>query len=69
MVVTWLLLTQNTSKKGADTWSNIGRGEDYSSDKMTSHFPIVLEQKTIVFQNIGGGDPSPPRCPQLIETG
>ena len=26
----------------------------YYFDKMMSHFPIVLEQKAIVFQSIGG---------------
>ena len=37
----------------ADTWPNIG-GQAYCFGRMTSHISIVLEQKTIVFQNIGG---------------
>ena len=36
-----------------DTWPNIG-GHAYCFYRMTSHISIVLEQKTIVFQDIGG---------------
>ena len=39
----------------ADTWPNIGGGgQAYCFGRMTSHISIVLEQKNIVFQNIGG---------------
>ena len=31
----------------------MGGGEAYCFSRMTLHIPIVLEQKTIVFQNIG----------------
>ena len=45
-----------TIKPGADTCQIFG-GEAYCFDKMKSHFHIVLEQKTIVLQNIWGGRP------------
>ena len=38
-------------------------GQAYCFDKMMSHLLIVLEQKTIVLQNIGA-----PRCPPLAES-
>ena len=45
---------------GADTLSNIG-GQAYCFNKMTSNFPIVWEQKSIVFPSIwGGGGRRPP---------
>ena len=47
-------------------------GQAYCFEKMTSHISVVLEQKTIVFQNIGGHCPpplaplpSPLKCPPL----
>ena len=40
----------------ADIWPNIwGGGQAYCFGRMTSDISIVLEQKTIVFKNIGGG--------------
>ena len=53
----------------ADTWPNIGGGQAYCFEKMTSQIYIVLEQKTIVFQNIGGPPPPPrpPKCPPLVK--
>ena len=38
-----------------------GGGQAYCFGSMTSHISIVLEQKTIVFQNIGGHRPPPPQ--------
>ena len=40
-------------------------GQAYCFDKMTSYFPIVLEPKTIVLQNIGG-DCLPGICNRYI---
>ena len=38
----------------AETWPNIrGRGQAYCVVRMISHISIVLEQKAIVFHNIG----------------
>ena len=37
------------------TLCQILEGQAYCFDKMTSHFPIVLEQKTIVLQNTKQG--------------
>ena len=42
----------------------LGGGQDYCLNKMTSHFPIVLEQKTIIFQRIGGDG-----CDVIVEMG
>ena len=39
---------------GVDIWRNMW-GQACGFDKITSQFIIVLEQKTIVLQNIGGG--------------
>ena len=52
----------------ADTWPNIG-GHTYCFGEMTPHISVVLEQKTIVFENTGGIAPSPPpKCPPLQPT-
>ena len=52
-------------------WRTLGQilgGQAYCFGRMTSHISIVLKQKTIVFQNIGGPSPPlvpPPKCPPL----
>ena len=38
-----------------DIWLNIEGGANLFFGRMASHISIVLEQKTFVFQNIGGG--------------
>ena len=44
-------------------------GQAYCFNKMMSHFPIVLEQKTVVLQNNGGAS-TPPHPPlQVSATG
>ena len=53
----------NLSAPVADTWPNIGGGQAYCFEKMTSQISIVLEQKTFVFQNNGGAPP--PLAPQV----
>ena len=40
----------------ADTWANIRR-QAYFFGRLRSDISIVLEQKTIAFQNIGGHRP------------
>ena len=47
-------------QRQVDTW-----GQAYCFDKMTSHFPFVLDQETIVLQNIQGGASTPLTCPRL----
>ena len=51
----------------ADTWANVG-GQAYCFDRMTSYISIVLEQKTIVFQNIGRLSPPQPPTPKVSTT-
>ena len=50
-------------KPVADSLANIG-GKAYCFGRMTLHISIVLEQKTIVFQNIGGH--RPPHLPPSV---
>ena len=50
------------------TWPKLG-GQAYCFGRMTSHISIVLEQKTIVFQNIGGHCPPSPPPPSVCHWG
>ena len=52
---------------GAGTWSNIG-GQNYCFDKVTTHFFIVLEQKTNALKNSRGDHPLAPLSPKVSAT-